>query len=203
MLAVCVEPDDLLGLGNVVVEPGRTGASLVWGEVRALLDRAGFDFACRQADWVFVAPMGGTDFEAESGRMRKLMAPSLAPKRTRLLEQWIGELTEGCLDDMQAAELADARAVLAEEIASEKMRYTLDLKEKRVKETALEGEANKVRSEKAAEAAAQAPAGDDERPEALLLPKLITSNPSECRPRPLPSLTVRKELYETNGVNQR
>ncbi|HEY6966144.1 MAG TPA: SPFH domain-containing protein [Burkholderiales bacterium] len=46
-------------------------------------------------------------------------------------------------------------ALLAEEIASEKMRYTLDLKEKRVKETALEGEAAKVRSEKAAEAAAQ------------------------------------------------
>jgi regulator of protease activity HflC (stomatin/prohibitin superfamily) len=46
-------------------------------------------------------------------------------------------------------------ALLAEEIASEKMRYTLELKEKRVKETALEGEADKVRREKAAEAAAQ------------------------------------------------
>jgi regulator of protease activity HflC (stomatin/prohibitin superfamily) len=45
--------------------------------------------------------------------------------------------------------------LLAEELASEKMRYTLDLKEKRVKETALEGEAQKVRSEKAAEAQAR------------------------------------------------
>jgi hypothetical protein len=36
------------------------------------------------------------------------------------------------------------------------MRYTLELKDKRVKETALEGEAQKIRSEKAAEAQARA-----------------------------------------------
>jgi regulator of protease activity HflC (stomatin/prohibitin superfamily) len=47
-------------------------------------------------------------------------------------------------------------ALLAEELASEKMRYTLELKEKQVKETELEGEAQKVRSEKQAEAAARA-----------------------------------------------
>ena len=45
-------------------------------------------------------------------------------------------------------------ALLAEELATEKMRYTLELKERRVKETALEGEADKTRREKAAEAAA-------------------------------------------------
>jgi regulator of protease activity HflC (stomatin/prohibitin superfamily) len=45
--------------------------------------------------------------------------------------------------------------LLAEELESEKMRYTLELKDKRVKETALEGEADKVRREKAAEAAAR------------------------------------------------
>jgi regulator of protease activity HflC (stomatin/prohibitin superfamily) len=45
-------------------------------------------------------------------------------------------------------------ALLAEELASEKMRYTLELKDKRVKETALDGEAQKVRREKAAEASA-------------------------------------------------
>ena len=43
-------------------------------------------------------------------------------------------------------------ALLAEELASEKMRYTLELKEKRVKESALEAEAQKVRHTKAAEA---------------------------------------------------
>lgn len=45
--------------------------------------------------------------------------------------------------------------LLAEELESEKMRYTLELKDKRVKETALEAEADKVRREKAAEAAGQ------------------------------------------------
>ncbi len=45
--------------------------------------------------------------------------------------------------------------LLAEELASEKMRYTLDLKEKRVKETELEAQADKVRRETAAEAAAR------------------------------------------------
>ncbi len=44
--------------------------------------------------------------------------------------------------------------LLAEELESEKMRFTLELKDKRVKEIALEGEADKVRREKAAEAAA-------------------------------------------------
>lgn len=53
------------------------------------------------------APIGGIDFEAESHRLRLLMAPSLTPKRTRLLEDWIIELTEGCLDDMQSAHDAD------------------------------------------------------------------------------------------------
>jgi regulator of protease activity HflC (stomatin/prohibitin superfamily) len=46
-------------------------------------------------------------------------------------------------------------ALLAEELATEKMRYTLELKERRVKETALEGEAEKTRREKTAEAAAR------------------------------------------------
>jgi regulator of protease activity HflC (stomatin/prohibitin superfamily) len=45
--------------------------------------------------------------------------------------------------------------MLAEELESEKMRYTLELTEKRVKQTELEGEADKVRRQKSAEAAAQ------------------------------------------------
>jgi len=45
-------------------------------------------------------------------------------------------------------------ALLAEELSAEKMRYTLELKEKQIKETALSSEAEKVRREKAAEAAA-------------------------------------------------
>ncbi|CAN5402174.1 flotillin family protein [soil metagenome] len=44
--------------------------------------------------------------------------------------------------------------LIAEELETAKMRYTLELKEKRVQETALEGEADLVRREKAANAAA-------------------------------------------------
>jgi regulator of protease activity HflC (stomatin/prohibitin superfamily) len=43
-------------------------------------------------------------------------------------------------------------AVLSEELSTEKMRYTLELKEKTIKQTELEAEADKVRREKAAEA---------------------------------------------------
>jgi regulator of protease activity HflC (stomatin/prohibitin superfamily) len=45
--------------------------------------------------------------------------------------------------------------LLAEELASEKMRYTLQLKEKQVAQTALEAQADAVRREKQAEAAAR------------------------------------------------
>jgi regulator of protease activity HflC (stomatin/prohibitin superfamily) len=43
--------------------------------------------------------------------------------------------------------------LLAEELESEKMRFTLELMDKRVKQTALEGDAEKIRRQKAAEAA--------------------------------------------------
>jgi regulator of protease activity HflC (stomatin/prohibitin superfamily) len=45
-------------------------------------------------------------------------------------------------------------SLLAEELSAEKMRYTLELKEKQIKETELSAEADKVRREKAAEASA-------------------------------------------------
>ncbi|HZX31026.1 MAG TPA: SPFH domain-containing protein [Rhodocyclaceae bacterium] len=45
--------------------------------------------------------------------------------------------------------------LLAEELETEKMRYTLELKDKQVKQTALEAEAEKIRREKAAEAAGE------------------------------------------------
>jgi regulator of protease activity HflC (stomatin/prohibitin superfamily) len=55
--------------------------------------------------------------------------------------------------DLPAAYRAGLEAMLEEELSAEKMRYTLELKEKQVQQTALEGEAEKVRREKAAEAA--------------------------------------------------
>jgi regulator of protease activity HflC (stomatin/prohibitin superfamily) len=50
---------------------------------------------------------------------------------------------------------AGVEQLLAEELATEKMRYTLELKEKLVKQSALESDAEKIKREKRAEAAAQ------------------------------------------------
>jgi regulator of protease activity HflC (stomatin/prohibitin superfamily) len=57
--------------------------------------------------------------------------------------------------DLPADYRRGMEALLAEELASEKMRYTLELKDKRVKESALDAEADKVRRESRAEAAAR------------------------------------------------
>ncbi|SFF96639.1 Cytochrome P450 [Novosphingobium sp. CF614] len=48
-------------------------------------------------------PMGGVDFEDLMVRLRKLLAPGFTPRRLMLLKDWVQELTDGCLDDMQAA----------------------------------------------------------------------------------------------------
>jgi cytochrome P450 len=47
-------------------------------------------------------PLGGFDFEAESGRMRRLLAPSFTPRRLKLLTEWMQKLTDECLDEMEA-----------------------------------------------------------------------------------------------------
>jgi regulator of protease activity HflC (stomatin/prohibitin superfamily) len=57
--------------------------------------------------------------------------------------------------DLPADYKAGMEKLLAEELATEKMRYTLELKEKQVKQTELEAEADKARREKAAEAAGE------------------------------------------------
>src|SRR6185369_5869435 len=56
--------------------------------------------------------------------------------------------------DLPAQYRAGLESLLSEELATEKMRFTLQLKEKQVKQTALEGDAAKIQREKAAEAAA-------------------------------------------------
>jgi regulator of protease activity HflC (stomatin/prohibitin superfamily) len=55
--------------------------------------------------------------------------------------------------DLPAQYRAGLEGLLAEELATEKMRYTLALKEKKVQETSLEADAAKIQREKAAEAA--------------------------------------------------
>lgn len=55
--------------------------------------------------------------------------------------------------DLPADYRRGMEALLAEELESEKMRFTLELKDKQVRQAELEAEADKVRREKAAEAA--------------------------------------------------
>jgi len=57
--------------------------------------------------------------------------------------------------DLPADYRRGMESLLAEELASEKMRYTLELKEKQVKETELTAQSEKVRREIGAEAAAR------------------------------------------------
>ncbi|MFY9316448.1 MAG: SPFH domain-containing protein [Burkholderiales bacterium] len=57
--------------------------------------------------------------------------------------------------DLPADYKRGMETLLAEELATEKMRYTLELKARRVKESELEAEAEKTRREKRAEAAAR------------------------------------------------
>jgi regulator of protease activity HflC (stomatin/prohibitin superfamily) len=58
--------------------------------------------------------------------------------------------------DLPAQYRQGMEGLLAEELATQKMKYTLELKEKQVKETELQAEAKKIESQKEAEALAQA-----------------------------------------------
>jgi len=77
------------------------------------------------------------------------LASKLAPDGIVLRGAEMGKV------DLPADYKRAMEGLLAEELATQKIRYTLELKEKRVKEIALDGEAEKVRSEKIAEAAAR------------------------------------------------
>jgi regulator of protease activity HflC (stomatin/prohibitin superfamily) len=76
------------------------------------------------------------------------LGPKLAADGVVLRDVLIGKV------DLPADYKRGLEALLAEELASEKMRFTLELKEKRVRESELEAEALRVRREKAAEASA-------------------------------------------------
>jgi regulator of protease activity HflC (stomatin/prohibitin superfamily) len=90
-------------------------------------------------------------FSSERERIQKEIATELKPKLASL-----GLVLRGV--DMGQVDLpedyrAQIEKLLAEELETEKIRYTLQLKEAQVKETQLTAEADKVRRQKAAEAA--------------------------------------------------
>jgi regulator of protease activity HflC (stomatin/prohibitin superfamily) len=76
------------------------------------------------------------------------LRPQLAPDGIVVRAVFLGNV------DLPKEYRAGLESLLAEELSSEKMRFTLELKDKEVKEAALEADAEKVRREKAAEAAA-------------------------------------------------
>ncbi|SMC25730.1 Regulator of protease activity HflC, stomatin/prohibitin superfamily [Andreprevotia lacus DSM 23236] len=90
-------------------------------------------------------------FSTKRGEIQQTIESELRPKLAGsglvLLNVQIGKV------DLPADYRAGLEKMLAEELASEQMRYTLELKDKQVKQTALEAEAEKVKREKAAEAA--------------------------------------------------
>jgi regulator of protease activity HflC (stomatin/prohibitin superfamily) len=92
-------------------------------------------------------------FSRQRSEIQKEITTQLRPKLAAM-----GILLRGV--DMGKVDLPqDFRAgmekLLSEELETEKIRYTLELKEAAVKETELEAQADKVRREQAAEAAAQ------------------------------------------------
>jgi len=81
--------------------------------------------------------------------IEKELAPRLYADGLLLRGVQIGKV------DLPADYRRGMEGLLAEELASEKMRYTLELKDKRVKESELEAQAERVRREIAAEASAR------------------------------------------------
>ena len=91
-------------------------------------------------------------FSSKRGEIQQIIETELTPK---LASEGIvlRAVTIGKIDLPEDYKRGMER-LLQEELETEKMRYTLELKEKQVKQSALESEAEKVRREKAAEAAA-------------------------------------------------
>jgi len=92
-------------------------------------------------------------FSSRRSQIQAEMTQELAPKLASL-----GLILRGV--DMGQVDLpedyrAEMEKLLAEELETEKIRYTLQLKEAQVKETQLVAEADKVRRQKAAEAAGE------------------------------------------------
>ena len=90
-------------------------------------------------------------FSSKRAEIQQLIEAELKPKLATdgilLRNVMIGKIS------LPAEYKAGMEKLLAEELETQKMRYTLELKEKQVKQSELEADAEKVRREKAAEAA--------------------------------------------------
>jgi len=121
--------------------PDNYGAEIVEPAVQGVVYKVFARYTVRE---IFSSKRAEIQQAIETELRTKLAADGIALKSVQ-----IGKV------DLPADYKRGMEALLAEELASEKMRYTLELKEKRVKESELDAEAARVRREKAAEAAAQ------------------------------------------------
>jgi len=119
--------------------PANVGADVVAPAVQGVIYRVFTRYTVRE---IFSSKRGEIQ-QAIEGELR----PALAAKGIVLRELQIGKV------DLPPDYKHGMEALLAEELESEKMRFTLELKDKQVKQAALEAEADKVKREKAAEAA--------------------------------------------------
>jgi regulator of protease activity HflC (stomatin/prohibitin superfamily) len=92
-------------------------------------------------------------FSTQRAQIQQEIMTELGPKLAALGLRLRG-IDMGQVDLPQDYRVEMAK-LLAEELETEKIRYTLQLKEAQVKETQLEGEADKVRRQKSAEAAGE------------------------------------------------
>jgi regulator of protease activity HflC (stomatin/prohibitin superfamily) len=119
--------------------PEKLGPELVEPVVDGVLHRT---FARHTVREIFSSKRAEIQTSIESE-----LRPMLAKDGVLLRAIFIGNV------DLPSEYKAGLEALLAEELSAEKMRYTLELREKQVKESGLEAEAQKVKREKAAEAA--------------------------------------------------
>jgi len=120
--------------------PDNLGADVVEPAVQGVIYKTFARYTVRE---IFAAKRAEIQQAIEAELKPKLLADGIVLRSVQ-----IGKV------DLPAEYRAGMEKLLAEELETEKMRYTLELKDKRVKETALDAEAQKVRREKAAEAAA-------------------------------------------------
>ena len=119
--------------------PANVGAEVVAPAVRGVIYRVFTRYTVREI------------FSSKRAEIQQVIEGELRPKLAAngivLREVQIGQI------DLPPDYKHGMEALLAEELESEKMRFTLELKDKQVKEAGLEAEADKVKREKAAEAA--------------------------------------------------
>ena len=123
------------------LQPDQLGAELVQPTVDGLLHKT---FASHTVREIFATQRGPIQKAIEDELAGQLAGEGVIVKAVA-----IGSV------DLPAQYRAGLEALLSEELSADKMKYTLELKQQGIKQSELEAEADKVRREKAAEAAGQ------------------------------------------------